>query len=153
MLEAIPTDLLSSNFRLEQENKLVGELDPSMWRCKATLELEEGTYTLYREKFLGGDYLLERNGNVVARATKLSVFRDKFAVQVGNRTIELKKLRWTSRRFGLFEGDSQIGTIYPRGMFTRRANIDLQGEWSLASRIFMFWLVFLAWKRESQAAS
>ena len=153
MLEAIPTDFFSTNFRLEQENELVGELDPSIWRCKATLELHEGTYNLYREKTLGGDYLLERNGNVVARAEKLSVFRDKFAVLFDNQVIELKKLRWTSRKFGLFDGHRQIGTISPRGFFTKRADIDLPGEWPLANRIFMFWLVFLMWKRESQAAS
>ena len=67
MLEAVPTDFLSRNFRLEQESKLVGQLDPSMWRCKATLDLEEGTYNLYREKLLGGDYLLEHNGTSVPR--------------------------------------------------------------------------------------
>ena len=153
MLEAIPTTLFSTNFRLEQENQLVGELDPSMWRCQATLELEDGTYTLYREKLLGGDYLLEHNGTVVARAAKTSVFRDNFAVQVGNRLVELRKLRWTGRRFGLFDGETQLGGIYPKGMFTKRANIDLPKEWPLANRIFMFWLAFLMWKRDSQAAS
>ena len=153
MLEAIPTDLFSSNFRLEQENKLVGELDPSIWRCQATLELEEGTYHLSREKLLGGDYLLERNGQIVARAVKVSVWRDKFAVQVGPKLVELRKLSVFSRKFGLFDGDKQIGLIYPRGIFTKRANIDLPKEWPLADRIFMFWLAFLMWKRESQAAS
>lgn len=153
MLEAIPTNIFSSNFRLEQENKLVGELDPSVLRCKATLELEEGTYQLSREKFLGGDYLLERNGQIVARAAKLSVWRDKFAVQSGTRLVELRKLSVFSRKFGLFDGDKQIGLIYPRGMFSKRANIDLPHEWPLADRVFMFWLVFLMWKRESQAAS
>jgi hypothetical protein len=153
MLEAIPTNLFSGNFRLEQENQLVGELDPSVWRCKATLELEDGTYDLHREKGLGGDYLMERNGNIVARAVKPSFFRDKFAVQLGSRSIELKKLRWTSRKFGLFDGDTQVGTIYPRGHFTKRTNIDLPKEWPLASRVFMFWLVYMVWKRDSQAAS
>lgn len=153
MLEAIPTDMFSGNFRLEQENKLVGELDPSIWRCKATLELEDGTYSLYREKLLGGDYLLEHNGTIVARASKLSVFRDKFAVQVGNQLVELRKLRWTTRKFGLFDGDTQLGGIYPKGMFSKRANIDLPKEWPLANRVFMFWLAFLMWKRDSQAAS
>ena len=152
MLQAIPTDLFSTNFRLEQESQLVGELDPSIWRCKATLELEEGTYNLYREKFLGGDYLLERNGNIVARAVKLSVLREKYAIQVGNRTIELRKTGWASRKFGLFDGDRQIGTISPKGTFSKRAEIDLPVEWPLASRIFMFWLVLLVWK-QSQAAS
>lgn len=153
MLEAIPTNFFSTNFRLEQENKLVGELDPSIWRCTATMELEDGTYNLYREKFFGGDYLLETKGNVVARATKLSMLHDKFAVQVGSRLIELRKLRWTSRKFGLFHADAQIGTIYPRGLFSKRATIDLPRDWPLANRIFVFWLVFLMWKRESQAAS
>ena len=153
MLEAIPTTIFSTNFRLEQDKKLVGELDPSAWRCKATLELEEGTYSLYREKLLGGDYLMERNGNVVARAAKVSILHNRFAVQVGTQTLELKKLGWASRKFGLFDGDRQIGIIYPQGYVTKRANIDLPEEWPLASRVFMFWLAFLNWKQQSQAAS
>jgi len=152
MLEAIPADILSKSFRLEQDNELVGELDPSIWRCKATLELEEGTYNLYREKLLGGEYLLEHNGTIVARAVKTNVFRDKFAVQIENRFLEFKKLRWASRRFGVFDGDQQIGGIYPRGIFTKRSNIDLPQEWPLANRVFMFWLAFLMWKRESQSS-
>src|SRR5690349_9209738 len=128
MLEAIPTGVLSSSFRLQQENELVGELDSSVWRCKATLELEEGTYNLYREKPIGGDYLLEHDGTIIARASKLSVFRDKFAVQLGNRLIELRKLSWKTRKFGLFDGDNQLGGIYPKGMFTKRADIDLPQE-------------------------
>src|SRR3954462_1786519 len=153
MLEAIPTSFLSKNFRLEQENKLVGELDPSAWRCKATLELQEGTYNLYREKFLGGDYLVEHNGTVVARASKLSVFHDKFAVQLGNQFLELRKMRWTSRKFGLFDGKTHMGGIYPRGTFSKRANIDLPKEWPLANRVFMFWLALLTWRRDSQGAT
>ena len=153
MLEAIPTNFVASNFRLEQDSQLVGELDPSMWRCKATLELEEGTYNLYREKVFGGDYLLEHNGNVIARAEKVSVFRDKFAVQIGARVLEFKKLRWTTRKFGLFDGKQQVGGIYPRGIFTKRTSIDLPQEWPLANRVFMFWLALLMWKRDSQAAS
>ena len=152
MLEAIPTNFFSTNFRLQQETKLVGELDPSVWRCKATLELEDGTYTLYRERFLGGDYLLERNGNIVARAVKLSMLHDKYAIQIGNRMIELRKSGWASRKFVLFDSDKQIGTISPRGMFSKRADIDLPAEWPLASRVFMFWLVLLVWKQQSQAA-
>ena len=152
MLEAIPTNFFSTNFRLQQETKLVGELDPSVWRCKATLELEEGTYTLSRERFLGGDYLLERNGDIVARAVKLSMLRDKYAIQVGNRTIELRKAGWASRKFVLFDAEKQIGTISPQGMLTKRTDIDLPAEWPLASRVFMFWLVLLVWKQQSQAA-
>ncbi len=49
MLEAIPTGIFSNRFLLQQEEQLLGEFDPSIWRDKARLEVEDGTYELYRE--------------------------------------------------------------------------------------------------------
>jgi hypothetical protein len=153
MLEAIPTDIFATNFRLQQQNKLLGEVDTSVWRSKARLELEEGTYELYREGTFGGDFLLERNGNVVARATKPSALQNRFEVELPNRYLVLRKLSVFSRRFGLFDGEKQIGSIYPLGIFARRANIDLPADWPLATRIFLFWLALLMWKRQNRAAA
>ena len=153
MLEAIPTDIFATNFRLQQQNNLVGEVDTSVFREKARLELEEGTYELYREGRFSGDFLLERNGNIVARATKPSALRNRFEVELPNRNLVLRKLSVFSRRFGLFEGERQIGSIYPAGIFTRRANIDLPPDWPLATRVFLFWLAFLMWRRQKQAAA
>jgi hypothetical protein len=53
----------------------------------------------------------------------------------------------------LFDGDKQIGSVYPAGHFTRRSMIDLPGDWPLATRIFVFWLVFVMWRRQQAAAS
>ena len=153
MLEAIPTDIFATNFRLQQQNNLVGEVDTSVFREKARLELEEGTYELYREGRFSGDFLLERNGNIVARATKPRALQNRFEVELPNRNLVLRKLSVFSRRFGLFEGEKQIGSIYPAGIFTRRANIDLPADWPLATRIFLFWLAFLMWRRQKQAAA
>jgi hypothetical protein len=153
MLEAIPANLFSTNFRLQQQNKLLGEVDTSVWRERGRLELEEATYELYRERKFSGDFLLERNGKVVARATKPSAFQYRFDVLLPNRTLTLRKLSIWSRRFGVFEGEKQIGSIYPVGIFTRRSNIDLPNDWPLATRAFVFWLVFLMWRRQNQAAA
>lgn len=153
MLEAVPKNILSTNFRLQQHNQLVGEVETSIWREKAQLELEDGTYQLYREGPFSGDFLLEHNGKVVARASKPSALQNRFEVELPNRKLVLRKLSPWNRRFGLFEGEKQVGSIYPLGIFTRRSNIDLPTEWSLAQRIFLFWLAFLIWKRQSQAAS
>jgi hypothetical protein len=153
MLEAIPTDIFATNFRLHEQNKLLGEVDTSVWREKARLELEEGTYELYRDGKFRGDFLLERNGNVVARATKPSAFQNKFEVELPNHSLVLRRLSLWSRRFGLFEGQKQLGSIYPIGLFTRRANIDLPADWPVAQRIFLFWLAFLMWRRQNQAAA
>ena len=153
MLEAVPTNIFSNNIRLEQQNELIGEVDLSPWREKARLELPEGTYTLRREGLWSGDYLLERDGNVLARAMRTSFFQCNFAVVLPNREVTLRKLSIWNRRFGLFDGDQQIGSVYPTGVFTRRSNIDLPADWPLASRIFVFWLAVLAWKRQNSAAA
>lgn len=47
MLEAIPTNIFSSNFRLQQNDNLLGEVEASIWRDRAVLEIGEGTYQLY----------------------------------------------------------------------------------------------------------
>lgn len=153
MLEAIPTDIFSTNFRLQQQNELLGEVDTSILREKARVELEEGTYQLYRERPFSGDFVLEHNGKIVASATKPSVLQNRFEVELPDRRLVLRKLSMWSRRFGLFDGEKQIGSIYPVGIFTRRSNIDLPGDWPLAIRVFLFWLAFVIWRRRNQAAA
>ena len=153
MLEAIPTNIFSTNFRLQQQSELLGEVAASIWREKATLELQDGTYQLYREGTFSGDFVLEHNGKLIARAAKPSALQNRFEVEVAGRLLELRKLTIWNRRFGLFDGEKQIGTIYPTNIFTRRSNIDLPDEWPLATRAFLFWLAFIMWKRQSQAAA
>ena len=153
MLEAIPTDWFSSNLRLQQQNELVGEVDVSVFRDKARVELQEGSYTLRREGFCRGDFLLEKDDRVIARATKTGVFQCRFEVELPNRVVTLRKLSVWNRRFGLFEGDKQIGSVYPAGKFRRRSQIDLPADWPLVNRIFVFWLAFLMWKRQNSAAA
>jgi len=154
LLEAIPTGLFASNILVQQQNEVVGEVDVSHWREKARLELPDGGYTLRREGFCSGDFLLERDdGNVIARATKPSIFQCTFDVELPNRVVTLRKPSIWNRRFALFDGEKQIGSVYPTGLFTHRSNIDLPADLPLATRIFVFWLALLSWKRQSGAAS
>ena len=153
MLEAVPSNIFSSSFRLEEEGRLLGEIGASLWRDKATLEIQDGTYELYREGQFVGDFVLEHNGNILARASKPSAFRNRFDVELPNRRLMLRKLGALSRRFGLFDGDRQVGGVYPLGIFTRRSSIDLPAEWPLPLRVFVFWLAFIIWKRQNAAAA
>jgi hypothetical protein len=153
VLEAVPTDLFSYNFRLQQQNELVGEVDVSMFRDKARVELQDGSYTLRRERLWSGDYLLEKDDTVIARATKTGVFSCSFDVELPNRTLTLRKLSIWNRRLGVFDCGKQIGSVYPTGTFMRRSNIDLPADWPLIDRIFVFWLAFIVWKRQNSAAA
>jgi hypothetical protein len=153
MLEAVPANFFSSTFALVGEKGLLGELDNSIWRDAAQLELLEGTYALYRQALFSGDFVLERDGKVVARATKPSVLKNMFEVELPSGKVVLRKLGVLSRQFGVFEGGKQIGTIAPLGIFARRAQIDLPAAWPAAAQGFLFWLTFLLWRRQRQAAS
>ena len=153
MLEAVPNNFFANNFRLEEGGQLLGEVGASLWRDKATLEVQDGTYEFYREGQFIGDFVLEHNGNILARASKPSAFKNRFEVELPNRHLVLRKLGPLSRRFGLFEGETQVGSVYPLGIFTRRSNIDLPGDWPLPLRVFVFWLVFIIWKRQNAAAA
>lgn len=153
MLEAVPTSLFARNFRLYQDSALVGEIDNALWRERATLELEEGTYDLFRERSWTGAFLLERNGSVIARAVKPSMFSSRFDVDTADRHIELRRLSMFNRRFGVFEGGKQTGTIYSATLFNRRVNIDLPADWPASTRAFLYWLIYLMWRRENGAGS
>ncbi|MBW3571579.1 MAG: hypothetical protein KY467_10775 [Gemmatimonadetes bacterium] len=150
MIEAVPTGLFSNGFRLQQPHGTVAELHVSGWREKAEFAMHGGRYRLYRQGFASGAFVLEGNGRILARAVKPSAFRARFHVEVGGRTFELRRTAW-SGNFGLFDGGTQVGTIRRAGMFTRRAIIDLPGDWPLAAQVFVFWLALVIWNRDQSA--
>ena len=152
MLEAVPTNIFSLDFQLRQQGRLVGELHCSVLRERGKLELEEGSYEMYRERLFSGDFFLERNGEAIARAIKPSIWRDTFEVSLLNRVVVLRRVSIFGRRFGVFENENQIGGISPISIFTRGANIDLPADWPLATRSFVYWLAFLIWKRHSDSS-
>jgi len=152
MLEAVPTNIFSLDFQLRELGRLVGELHCSVLRERGQLELEEGSYEMYRERLFSGDFFLERNGEVIAGATKPSIWKDTFEVSLLNRAFILRRFSIFGRRFGLFESEKQIGEISPSSIFTRGAKIDLPTDWPLATRSFVYWLAFLIWKRHSDSS-
>jgi hypothetical protein len=154
ILGKFPTSIFSTSARLEQDNTLVGELSLSIWREKARLELEDGTYELRREALLSGEFLLEKDGEVFARASKPSILENRFEIEAPGRALVLRKLSLWHWRYGLFDGDTQIGSISPQpGIFTRRTNIDVPADLPLPTRIFLFWLALIMIRRQSQAAA
>jgi hypothetical protein len=148
MLEAVPKNIFAIGFFLQQQNVLLGEIDISIWREKAQLELKEGTYLLYRERHFSGDFVLEHEGKVLARAKKPSAIYNTFEVELPDRHLVLRKPSAWNRRFSVFDGEKEVGSIYPLNLLTQRANVDLPADWPLAIRAFLFWLVLIIWKRQ-----
>jgi hypothetical protein len=152
MIEAVPKSAFSKDFILRSGNGELAELDVSGWRESAEFELEGVLHRLYRESPLG-DFVLERDGTVIARATKPSAFRATFRLQVSGHDLTLRKISVWRRDFGVFDGEEMVGRIAPVKWYGRRAAVEVPEHWNLALEIFLFWLVLLMWRRENAAAA
>ena len=151
-MEAIATGIFNLKFRLVGQNqRLLGELETSFLTSNGQLELEENTYRLYREGRFSGDFLLELEGQIIARAVKPSVLQNRFEIETADRRFVLRKPSSINRKLIVVDGQREIGSIYPLGVFTRRTHVDLPDDWPVPIQVFLFWIVFNVWKRANAA--
>jgi len=139
--------LFSRTFQFRENGNAVGEMERSLWRETAELDLDDGRYSFYRDQVIGGDYVLERKGQILARATRPSWWRSDLDVELFKRSVKLRRPSILMRRFGVFEGGRRVGTINPAWL-TGRAKIDLPPDWTLLDCVFLFWLCSLMWRRQ-----
>ena len=125
---------------------MVGQLNGSWLRETAELDLGDESYSFYRDQIVGGDYVIDHHGQTLARATKLKWYRADLDVELFKRAVKLRRPFVFSRRFGVFEGNMRVGTIYPAWLTGSR--IDLPSDWTLLDRAFLFWLCTLMWRRQ-----
>ena len=153
MLEAVPRHVFSSDFVVRSSERTIALLDVSSWRERAEFEIDGVSHRVYREGLIRGAFVLERAGVIIARAVKPSAFRSRFELDVGGRAFTLRKLSAFGRRFGIFADDRQVGEIRPAGLCTRRTELELPADWSVAQQVYVFWLALVIWSREAAAAA
>jgi hypothetical protein len=148
-----PTRWYSWDFDVTDGGRHVAHLDVSAWREQGVLTIDGVAHLVYREGVGSGEFLLERDGIVLARATKPSAFRSAFEVRHDGRTYELAKESLWQRRFVLRSGNAEIGSLAPRSAIGREAVATLPEPWPLPLKVFVIWLVVILWKRAAAAAS
>jgi hypothetical protein len=153
MLEAVPRGIFSRTYAVEDGGETLAELDVSRWREAAEVEISGRRFTLHRQGWIDGVFVLEEEGVQMVHAVKPSAFRSQFEVHVEGRVYTLRREALFSRRFGLYDGEHRVGGVEPAGVFTRRARIDLPRTWHAGIHVFVFWLVLLIWNRERRAAA
>lgn len=153
MLRAAPVSWFSWNFHVFEHDKQLAHIDMAWIREAGTLVLEGASYKVNREGFFGGAFILEKDGHVLARATKPSVWRRMFEIEFGTKRYVLKTKSSFGRSFVLLDGEMTIGAMRPEHAFTRRSAVDFPDDLPLPARIFMIWLAILLWKREAEASA
>src|SRR5258706_4663725 len=93
--------LFSWNFQFRENGKIVGEMNRSLLREAAEVDLDDGRYSFYRDQVIGGDYVIEHKGQILARATKPKWWRSNLDVELFKRRVKLRRPSGFMRRFAL----------------------------------------------------
>ncbi len=149
MLTATPKHWFSWDFVVLEGSQAVAEIDISWWRERGVLTVSGVDYHVYRQGVMSGDFILERGGLALARAEKPSAFHRSFIVEHQAKRYTLRTRSMFRRAFLLLEGEREIGSVCPEGVFTRRATVVLPADWPLPVKVFIIWLAVVLWKRES----
>jgi len=162
MLRAVPKSLFSADYLIERDGKRIGDLKLSQSTTTALLikrtpvvafHLQGQDYELSAEvastsiPFLGKlkKAVLAREGREIAWAEPSAGFHH-FTVHWNDRQFELNGRFWTWQKLvRLTESDRDVGSIQ-RGIFSKRADLDLPDDVSTAVQAFILWLALWRWK-------
>jgi len=147
----VPLRWYSWNFDLLEGTRRLAHLDLSAWREKGVLSVDGINHRVYREGVMSGDFVIARDGLVLARATKPSAFRSTFMISWNGREYTLRKKSILGREFVLLDGDTQIGSVARNSWWSRDSSVDLPTTWPLPIRVFVIWLVLIMWRRDANS--
>ncbi len=150
MLRVVPKSFFSWSVDVYNGDEFLVSIDVSWFREAGTFSLDGYNYKLYRTSILRGTFVLEEDGEAVARAVKPSAFHRRLEVGFGGETLELKAASVFGRRFVLSKGKQALGEIRPKGLFTRKAAVTFSDDLPLTLRIYLIWLVLILWRRAAQ---
>src|SRR5688500_6218704 len=126
VLEFVPKSSFSNDFSFRTPDHELVKLDIYQWRESGKFTLKPDEFTVYRDGEwkgklkLRGDFVLAKNGEVVIRAKKVSMFRSTFVIDLGGTAYTLEKKSIFSRTFTLLQNDREIGSVSRPSFWSRR---------------------------------
>ncbi len=143
-----PQKWYSWHFKVMDGETEVAVINMSHWRERGTLQIKGVALKVYRKGWLKGTYALTVDGIELARAEKPGIFRRTILIHHAQNHYTLTAVSVFRRKMLLMQGDKVIGTLAPRGAFSRRMVAKLPDTLSEPLRVFVIWLTLILWKRE-----
>jgi hypothetical protein len=154
LLEVSPRSWFSSrDYNIAHNGAAVGEIHCAWAREQGKITIGPANYTASRDGLTSGAFFLEANGTRLISADKPSALHRSFTMQIGSKAYTLKAASAFGRAFVLTEGERDVGSIAPQGLFGRKTKVDLPDDLALEVKGFLIWLVILMWKRQSKAVN
>jgi hypothetical protein len=154
-MRAKPKNLFSFDFEVSEKGRLLCLLDHSYWRECASFSLAGRTHTLGRERGWGAFWVREggARGEVLCRATKVSVFRRRFSLRIDREEFVLEPRSLFGYGYVLRSRGQVVGSIQRVRFLSREMAVDLPEELPVAIRVFLLWLVLLMKRRARRSSS
>ncbi|HMB91687.1 MAG TPA: hypothetical protein VKP65_12620 [Rhodothermales bacterium] len=150
MLYATSRHKLSWDFTVYQDDVPVAEIDSAWLRERAVLTVGEDRYQASR---VAGTFELARDGQVLVRAEEAGLDPSSFTLVYEETVYRLCAKAGDEQVYLLAKkGGSVIGTFQLDGTLTRKVEAHLSSALPLVVRVFVLWLITLAWKRASRAS-
>ena len=146
-IEAEPKHMFSWGFVLSVNSQYLTTIDMAWLKEGGEFYWNTEVYKFNREGFMSGDFLLTKNNETIARATKPNPFTRRFVLHLENRELILAANSPFTRCFTLTENDMETGSIRPNHPLTRRTTIVFPENLNVPVQVFIFWLVVLMWRR------
>ena len=138
-LLATPRSVFSYDYHITRDEEPVAELDLAKFRDHCEVELDGYTYHIRRDGRFKRSFSLEQNGEVIARAKQVSLFRRTIEMEFSGRSVQLKPLSiMNPRRCGVFLDEEQQGLIEPVRWYSRKRTIEISDEIPTALQLFLF---------------
>ena len=152
MLSARPTGLFANDYTFALDGRPLGILDQSGTFERAEITLEGVPYLLKNER-IGRDLLLERDGEVLARASKrllrrqLTVTIDPDGPTPYQLELEVSGFLVKGGRYTVTRDGRKVGELV-KTPFARSASAHFPDDLPLPIRVFLLWIGLMMWRRE-----
>jgi hypothetical protein len=148
MLKVIPK-AWSYAFSVTDGTESVAQaVDLSFWRDKGELRIQGYIYKARRDR---SSYVLESAAGVLARAERPRRWLRELGIEHSGHRDTLRAKSPFRRQLLLLESSTQIGSISPEGLFTRKAEVELPQALPLFLKVFIIWLAMTIWKQDDYA--
>ena len=146
MLELHPGGFFSRTITVTLNGHEIAAIKDRATREGAKIRIDGAQYKLSRSGILHGDYVLEQDGVVHARASKPGFTSRRMTAEVGGQTFDLVPDSPFRSTFRVEQFGEKVGSIGPRPVF-RSFTADLPVEIAMVHQVFLIALVTLMWTR------
>jgi hypothetical protein len=131
----------------------VAEFRLSAFGERTDLRVGLDLYQARRTGWINSGFVLERYDREVARADSEGFFRRGYAIRAPGIWATLRQRGFMRSDFGLFVGDTEVGSIRRTGFWRTTIEASFRPELDRPIQVFLIWIAAILWRRAASAAA